>query len=152
VLAVTPPRSAGALPAACAIAIRTARLLAALGVDDLATSTDRYLPYSSVLDTDERSLAAFLDETIGAVRRYDADRGTDLLGTLRAFVHHNASPTRTARTLNFHTNTILQRLERLDQVLGEGWRDDERLFRIGIAVRLDDLRERLRSPRPSADG
>jgi DNA-binding PucR family transcriptional regulator len=96
-----------------------------------------------VLDADERALASFLDATIGAVRRYDEARGTDLLGTLRAFVRNNASPTRTARALNFHTNTILQRLERLDAVLGEGWRDDERLFRIGLAARLDELHETL---------
>lgn len=147
VLAVIPPATAGALPAAFTVAMRTARLLAALGIDDITTSTDDYLPYSAVLDTDAASLSGFLRDTIGAVRAYDADRGTDLLGTLRAFVRNNASPTRTARALNFHTNTILQRLERLDRVLGDGWRDDERLFRIGIAVRLDDLRERLlRSP------
>ena len=107
VLAVSPPPAAGALPAAFTAAMRTARLLAALGVDDVATSTDGYMPYAAVLETDARTLAAFLDETIGAVRRYDTDRGTDLLGTLRAFVRNNASPTRTARALNFHTNTIL---------------------------------------------
>jgi len=150
VLTVVPPLSPGTLPAAFTVAMRTARLLAALEVDDLTTSTDDYLPYSAVLDTDARTLAGFLRDTIGAVRRYDAERGTDLLGTLRAFVRNNASPTRTARALNFHTNTILQRLERLDRVLGDDWRDDERLFRIGIAVRLDDLRERLLRPTPAA--
>lgn len=149
VLAVIPPLSPGALAAAFTVAMRTARLLAALEVDDLTTSTDDYLPYSAVLDTDARTLAGFLRDTIGSVRRYDAERGTDLLGTLRAFVRNNASPTRTARALNFHTNTILQRLERLDRVLGDDWRDDERLFRIGIAVRLDDLRERLLRPQSS---
>ncbi|MEU6644055.1 GAF domain-containing protein [Saccharomonospora sp. NPDC046836] len=143
VLAVLPPRSPGSLPGAFTLAMRTARLLAALGVDDISTSTDTYVPYSAVLDTDPRTLEAFLDDAIGAVRRYDTERGTDLLGTLRAFVHNGASPTRTARALNFHTNTILQRLERLDRVLGGDWREDERLFRISIAVRLDGLRERL---------
>jgi GAF domain-containing protein len=149
VLAVSPPLAPGALPAAFTVAMRTARLLAALGVDDVATSTDGYMPYAAVLDTDARTLAAFLDDTIGVVRRYDSERSTDLLGTLRAFVRNNASPTRTARALNFHTNTILQRLERLDRVLGDDWRDDERLFRIGIAVRLDELRERLLRPPPT---
>lgn len=152
VLTVVPPLSPGALPTAFTVAMRTARLLAALEIDDLTTSTDDYLPYSAVLDTDARTLGGFLRDTIGAVRHYDAERGTDLLGTLRAFVRNNASPTRTARALNFHTNTILQRLERLDRVLGTGWRDDERLFRIGLAVRLDQLRERLlRSTAPGGD-
>ncbi|MFC7619469.1 helix-turn-helix domain-containing protein [Microlunatus sp. GCM10028923] len=143
VLAVPTAVSAGALPAAVAVALRTARLLAALGIEDGTASTDDYLPYSALLDTDATALNAFLDETIGPIRRYDSARGTDLLGTLRAFVRSNASPTRTARALSFHPNTILQRLDRLDQLLGRTWRDDERLFRIGIAARLDELRERL---------
>ncbi|MDM4763891.1 helix-turn-helix domain-containing protein [Galbitalea sp. SE-J8] len=143
VLAVSVPPAPDALPASFSIAMRTARLLGALGVDAAAVASEDYLPYAAVLDTDERTLAAFLHDTIGVVRRHDDERGSDLLRTLRAFVKNGASPTRTARALTFHTNTILQRLERLDRVLGEGWRDDERLFRIGIAVRLDELRERL---------
>lgn len=152
VLAVVPPPAPDALPAAFAASMRTARLLAALGADDITAATDNYLPYSSVLDADERTLGAFLDEMIGAVRRYDADRGTDLVGTLRAFVRNNASPTRTARALHFHTNTILQRLERLDRILGDDWRGEERLFRIEMAVRLDELRDRLRSARTDPGG
>ncbi|MBB5153541.1 helix-turn-helix domain-containing protein [Saccharopolyspora phatthalungensis] len=143
VVVVVPPPAPDAIPEAFRLAMRTARLLAALGIEDVAATTDDFLPYSAVLDTDSRALAAFLRETIGAVRRYDAERNADLLGTLRAFVRNNASPTRTARALNFHTNTILQRLDRLDRVLGEDWRNDERLFRLSIAVRIDELREKL---------
>lgn len=144
VLAVVPPAARGALPAAFVTAERTARLLAALGAEDEVAATEDYVPYAAVLDVDARSLDGFLAHTIGPVRRYDAERGTDLLETLRTFVRVGASPTRTARELSFHTNTILQRLGRLDQLLGDGWRDGERLFRIGVAVRLDELRERLR--------
>lgn len=143
VIAIAPRASKDPLPASFQAARRTARLLAALGVTDITATVEDFLPYSAVLDTDAQGLAAYLDQTIGAVRRYDAERNADLLGTLRAFLRNGASPTRTARALNFHTNTILQRLDRLDHVLGEGWREDERMFRIGIAVRLDELRERL---------
>lgn len=143
VAVVIPPPAKGPLPAAFLAARRTARLLAALELTDLTAHVDDFLPYSAVLDTDSHGLSTFLRDTIGAVRQYDSERGADLLGTLRAFVRNNASPTRTARALNFHTNTILQRLDRLDHVLGADWRDDERMFRLGIAVRLDELRERL---------
>lgn len=143
---VVPPPAKGPLPSTFLAARRTARLLAALGLTDMTARVEDFLPYSAVLDTDAQGLSSFLRDTIGAVRQYDAERGADLLGTLRAFVRNNASPTRTARALNFHTNTILQRLDRLDHVLGAGWRDDERMFRIGIAVRLDELREKLRGP------
>ncbi|WP_223622925.1 GAF domain-containing protein [Microbacterium sp. EST19A] len=146
VAVVVPPPAKGPLPAAFLAARRTARLLAALELTDLTAHVEDFLPYSAVLDADAQGLSTFLRDTIGAVREYDAERNADLLGTLRAFVRNNASPTRTARALNFHTNTILQRLDRLDHVLGETWRDDERMFRLGIAVRLDELRERLQGP------
>lgn len=143
---VVPPPAKGPLPAAFLAARRTARLLAALELTDLTAHVEDFLPYSAVLDTDAHGLSSFLRDTLGAVREYDAERNADLIGTLRAFVRNNASPTRTARALNFHTNTILQRLDRLDHVLGANWRDDERMFRLGIAVRLDELRERLQGP------
>lgn len=146
VLVVLPPGS-NDLGAAFDEGRRTARLLTALGVDDLATTTEEFLPYASVLDVEPRALQAFLTSTLGAVRAHDVERGTDLRATLRAFVRCGGSPTRTARELNFHPNTILQRLARLDVVLGDGWREDERLFRLSIAVRLDELRERLTAPR-----
>lgn len=143
VAVVVPPPAKAPLPAAFLAARRTARLLAALELTDLTAHVEDFLPYSAVLDTDAQGLSSFLGDTIGAVREYDAERNADLLGTLRAFVRSNASPTKTARALNFHTNTILQRLDRLDHVLGADWRADERMFRLGIAVRLDELRERL---------
>ncbi|MFY7066953.1 helix-turn-helix domain-containing protein [Nocardiopsis changdeensis] len=122
---------------------KTVKLLEALRVSDALVETGDYLPYAAVFDADAPAMEDFLHRTLGRVKSYDAERGTELLRTLRAFVHHGASPTRAARALNFHVNTILQRLERLDRVLGSGWRDDEDYFRLTLAVRMDELRERL---------
>lgn len=131
-------------PARATADVRAATGLArALGLTDALVPADDLAPYAATLTADRRALEAFLDSALGAVRRHDAERGSELLLTLRAFVRHGASPTRTARALTFHTNTILQRLEKLDRVLGEGWRDDERFFRLSTAVRLDELRDRL---------
>ncbi len=143
VLSVTVPATGGAVAERFEVARRTTRLLSALGVHEGIVDSDELMPYATVLDTDQRGLNAFVDATVGAVRRYDQERGTELVATLRAFVRSGASPTRTARELTFHTNTILQRLERLDAILGAGWRDDERFFRVSLAVRLDELRERI---------
>jgi GAF domain-containing protein len=137
VLAVLPPR--GDLAESFTLALRTSRLLDVLGVDDAVVDTDEYLPYASVFDTDRRSLTSFIEGQLRPVLAYDEERGTELVATLRAFVRCNASPTKAARLLNFHTNTILQRLERLDVLLGPGWRDDDRFFRISLAVRLHGL-------------
>lgn len=158
VLGVTaaPAASPAELGGRFTLATRTARLLEAIGVTGRSVSTDEYLPYASVFDADAATLTAFLDATIGAVRAYDEEKGTELLATLRAFVRCNASPTKTARLLRFHTNTVLQRLDRIATILGEDWRDDERLFRISLAVRLDELAHGLAGgqanhPRPGRD-
>lgn len=146
VIAVDSPRGEAAVGERYELARRSLRILRGLGIPDAATTTDDLLPYAAVLDPDQQSLTAFLDAHLGPVRAYDAARGTELLPTLRAFIRSGASPTRAARALTFHPNTILQRLDRLDAVLGAGWRDDERLFRLSLAVRLDELRERLATP------
>ncbi|MEV0620151.1 GAF domain-containing protein [Nonomuraea sp. NPDC050404] len=140
-LAVVPPPAGSPddLARRFTTALRTSRLLAVVGVDDEVAETDEYLPYASVFDADARSLDSFVTGLIGPVLDYDAERGTELVATLRAFVRCNAGPTRTARALGFHTNTILQRLERLDALLGPAWREDDRFFRISLAVRLHEL-------------
>ncbi|MFF7684372.1 helix-turn-helix domain-containing protein [Microbacterium sp. NPDC007973] len=143
VLAVTTVAAPDGIAAAARDVRATVALARALGLRNALVGVDELLPYAAAIGADRRALDAFLDSALGAVRRHDGARGSELLATLRAFVQHGASPTRTARALTFHTNTILQRLEKLDALLGEGWRDDERFFRLSIAVRLDDLRERL---------
>ncbi|WP_280457612.1 helix-turn-helix domain-containing protein [Nocardia carnea] len=142
VLVVTPPRAAapGELPRLFRTAQQTVRLLAGLGIDDGAVATDAYAPYTVLFGANPEALQSFLDLTIGPVVAYDARHGTDLLTTLRTFVRHESSPTKTARALNYHTNTILQRLDRLKALLGADWRQDEHLFRISLATRLDELR------------
>lgn len=144
VLAVAAPAvdDIGQLPDRFALADRCARLLPALGTHDAAVTTDEYLPYSVLFGPDVRGLGTFVHDTIGPVIGWDADRGTDLLQTLRCFVQCNASPTRTARELHLHTNTVLQRLERISALLGAGWREPEALFRISIAVRMHALTRR----------
>ncbi|HET6563738.1 MAG TPA: helix-turn-helix domain-containing protein, partial [Marmoricola sp.] len=81
-------------------------------------------------------LEAFVDAVIGPVLRSDEQRGGDLFRTLEAFLDSSSSPTRTARHLHVHVNTVLQRLARLTSLLGDDWREPEPLFRVGVAVRM----------------
>lgn len=142
VLAVAPPTagSPDELPERFETALRTSRLVEALGHNDRAVTTDTYQPYSILFEHDPQALHAFIESTIGVVIGYDGAHDTDLVRTLGAFIRHDASPTKTARALNYHPNTILQRLDRLKSLLGPGWRTDEQLFRISTAVRLEELR------------
>lgn len=141
VLAVLPP--AGELSKAFTVATQVARLVAGLGVHDGLVETTEYLPYASLFGSDSGEVDAYIETILGRVRRFDEQRGSELLTTLRAYVHNGASPARTARALNYHVNTINQRLERIDSLLGAEWRSDEPFFRLSIALRLDEMREHL---------
>ncbi|WP_040840501.1 helix-turn-helix domain-containing protein, partial [Nocardia brevicatena] len=128
------------LPAAFTTSLRTARLLAALQIDDTTADTSEYEIFSVLFAHDPGALNRFIAATIGPVLDYDAMHNTDLTATLRTFVRNDASPTKTARALNYHPNTILQRLDRIKTLLGENWRSDQHLYRVSTAVRLEELR------------
>lgn len=143
VLGVVPPD--GDIAHCFEAARRTVRLMEALGIQDLLVHSADYLPYATVFEATAQEMDAFLGGAIGRIRQYDSLRGTELLRTLRTYVTHGASPTKTARAMNYHVNTILQRLERLDHLLGADWREGERYFRMSLAIRLDELREQVQS-------
>ncbi|WP_199493080.1 helix-turn-helix domain-containing protein [Marinitenerispora sediminis] len=115
------------------------RVLVALGIESAAVAADAYLPYTAMFAHDPTSVRRFIDHTIGPIRCWDTERRTDLLTTLHRFVDCNASPARTARLMGVHTNTVLQRLERITRLLGHAWREPEPFFRISVAVRLQAL-------------
>ncbi|TDD60095.1 GAF domain-containing protein [Kribbella antibiotica] len=73
---------------------------------------------------------------LGAVLEYDAQRGTDLVGTLHAYFAAGQSPTRAATELHIHPNTVQQRLERVGALLGSDWQSPERSLNIQVALRL----------------
>lgn len=79
---------------------------------------------------------AFVAGTVGPVLEYDARRGTDLLVTLDAWFAAGGRRAETARRLHVHPHTVAQRLERLDRLLGEGWREPARTLDLRLAVLL----------------
>lgn len=143
VMSVAPPKAdtADELPARFETAMRTSRLVEALGHVNRAVVADAYQPYAMLFEKDPHAVHAYIESTIGAVVRYDAAHNTDLVRTLSAFIRNDASPTKTGRALSYHANTILQRLDRLKALLGPEWRNEEMLFRISLAVRLAELRD-----------
>jgi hypothetical protein len=125
------------------LARQCSRLLLALGRADLAACTEGLAPYLAMFGTGREVVDGYIRHTLGAVIDWDRERNTDLLPTLLGFVEANASPTRTARNLGLHTNTVLQRLERISSLLGPAWREPEPLFRVAVAVRLHRLAAEL---------
>jgi GAF domain-containing protein len=81
-------------------------------------------------------IQAHVHHQLGAVLDYDEQRGTDLVGTLRAYFAAGQSPTRAAGELHLHPNTVQQRLDRVTALLGEGWQQPDRVLDVQVALRL----------------
>ena len=85
-------------------------------------------------------LEDFLDRTVGPVLAYDAQRHTNLAETLEAWFAADGGLRETASALHIHPNTVTQRLDRVGQLLGDGWRDPRRKLDLQLALQLVRLR------------
>ncbi len=65
---------------------------------------------------DQPELESFCEESIGALDRYDAEHGTDLIQTLGTYLELQGNLSQTARALHLHRNGLLYRLSRIEQI------------------------------------
>src|SRR3984885_1548094 len=81
----------------------------------------------------------FVDDALGPLVRYDAEHGTALVTTLRAYVQADHNANQTARQLYVHANTLAYRLRTIRRLLGgDPARGDLRLT-VELALKLHDL-------------
>ena len=85
-------------------------------------------------------LAEYVDTTLGPVLAYDAQRGTSLLETLEAWFETGGRVRDTAERLHVHPNTVVQRLDRVTELLGPEWREPARGLDVQLALRVHRLR------------
>jgi GAF domain-containing protein len=80
-------------------------------------------------------LKALLD-ALAAIARYDLENGTDLAQTLDALLANGGSVARTSSELFIHRNTLRQRIQRIEELIGRSPEHFEDLVIAGIAARL----------------
>jgi GAF domain-containing protein len=85
-------------------------------------------------------LEEFITRTLGPVLDYDAARDTRLAETLDAWLRSAGALRETAELLHIHQNTVTQRLDRVGQLLGAGWRDPSRRLDVQLALHMVRLR------------
>jgi DNA-binding PucR family transcriptional regulator len=88
---------------------------------------------------EHRDVGQFVRSQIGALLDYDARRGTQLVATLVAYFASQLSPAHASQSLHVHVNTVTQRLDRIAQLLGDGWQEPDRALEIQVALRLHRL-------------
>ncbi|WP_370118300.1 helix-turn-helix domain-containing protein [Streptacidiphilus sp. MAP12-33] len=133
--AAGPAGGVAELAAAHAEALRTLRALCALGREgDGACAAD--LGFVGVLLGEGHDVRGFVRETLGPLLAYDARRGTELVRTLDAYFACGGSLTRAKDELHVHVNTVVQRLDRVEALLGQDWNHPERALELQLALRL----------------
>lgn len=66
--------------------------------------------------SDREKLLAFCDKTLGALLEYDLRQHADLVKTLEAFFTCHGNLSQTAETLIVHRNTLLYRMNRINEI------------------------------------
>lgn len=84
-------------------------------------------------------LADFASSTLGTVLRHDAQNGTSLMDTLRAYLDTNCNQRETAAKLFVHAKTVKYRLEVIQKLTGLSLSEHHDRMRADIAVRALDL-------------
>ncbi|HJD83235.1 GAF domain-containing protein [Kitasatospora aureofaciens] len=133
-------RAAGpaALAASYGEGLRCVRALRVLGRAGEGASA-RALGFLGVLLGDGHDVDGFVGAALGPLLAYDARRGTELVRTLRAYFDCGGSLTRAKDELHVHVNTVVQRLDRVEALLGRDWNQPERSLELQLALRLQLL-------------
>lgn len=130
-----PIRDVGSLRTAMLAAPR--QLAAATG-----PALARRFDLSSVLATNLSPGA--VDEAVRFIEplhTYDAEHGTDLLRTLRAYLSADGSPSRTAAALFIHRNSLAHRLTRIGDLLGVSVSTVDGQATCAVALSVWDMRK-----------
>ncbi|NEE01808.1 helix-turn-helix domain-containing protein [Phytoactinopolyspora halotolerans] len=67
---------------------------------------------------DDESRAHLVDDLLGSLRRWDAAHGSDLVRTVDVYLRYGCSPSRAAAELHLRRQSLHQRLNRAEQLLG----------------------------------
>ena len=87
------------------------------------------------------ALHTFARQTLEPLRVYDAEAGSHLLETLRAFCDCGQSFTRTAEALGQHENTVRRRLERIAAITGLSYREADQMEQLSLARKVELCQE-----------
>jgi GAF domain-containing protein len=110
-------------------------------------------PYRYVLTADGAVRDRY-QERLERLVEYERRRGTELLGTLEAYLEHQGNIAQTARKLFMHPNTLRQRLVRIERVAGLdlGTEDWLSLAMAVKAVKLRSIRKAAATERRDMHG
>jgi sugar diacid utilization regulator len=100
---------------------------------DIGTGTYRLL--FRVLASHPEEVRSFYEDTVAAIVRYDDQYGTDLVGTLDAYLEQNCNMNATAAAIYAHRHTVAYRLDRVRELTGLDPMLSEDRERLGLGLK-----------------
>lgn len=108
-------------------------------------------PYGLLLRASAREdLETFARDRLAPLMEHDARHGAELLRTLRTYLEEDRVQRRVAERCFIHVNTVVYRLNRIQELLGARLDDAATVFDLTLALRILDLLDEP-AARPSAD-
>ncbi len=89
-----------------------------------------------LLQNSEGDLTDFMEEVLGPLITYDKSKKGELMPTLFAWLEHNQKAKEAAESLHIHTNTLMYRLKRIEEILGVSLSDSSQFLNIHLAISL----------------
>ncbi len=122
-------------------AARCHRLLLALGRDGEGAGLEELGVVGLVLEeTTPEQVNRLVARALGPLLDYDAEHAAPLLATVECYFGCGQNPPAAARELRVHVNTVYQRLDRIDRVLGgRHWRGPEGALEMQLALQFHRL-------------
>jgi PucR family transcriptional regulator, purine catabolism regulatory protein len=99
--------------------------------------------FSVLRDTDEAQVV--VDRVLGSLIAYDARHSAEMIKTLDADLQCDRSWVQTAAALNVHRQTVVYRIQRIEQITGRTISETAAIAEFWLALRARDL---LALPRP----
>nr|WP_280635555.1 helix-turn-helix domain-containing protein [Bacillus sp. 165] len=88
---------------------------------------------------EETVLSPFISLHLGKILQYDRENKSELLRTLDEFLKCRGSKQETATRLYIHRQTLYHRLEKLEELLGENFLEQEQRLCIEFALRAYEM-------------
>lgn len=89
---------------------------------------------------DVSAVREFCDEVIGPLVNYDRDHRSSLVLTTEQYFNHHGNVSQTAESLFIHRNTLLYRLERIQDLTGHDLNQSDMRLALHLALKLWQLR------------
>jgi PucR family transcriptional regulator, purine catabolism regulatory protein len=89
-------------------------------------------------EVDPNTLARFCADALDTLEQHDAETGGALVRTLEVFAACGET-SKTARALCTHRNTVLYRVQRIQELVGADIRDPEQRLAFHVALRAREV-------------